>query len=113
MNGLFWVTSLNGILNACILHARGEIPIFIEKMATLQIRKLPAHIYEALKASAEKERRSLSQQAIIALAKGLDLLTDYRDRRKEVLAEIKADWGRWDHFADVDVTQWIREDRSR
>lgn len=81
-------------------------------MPALQIRKLPDNIYRALKAAAERERRSLSQQAIIALANGLNVQPDFRVSRKELLAKIKREAPRWRKLADVDVTAWVREDRD-
>lgn len=81
-------------------------------MPTLQIRKLPDSIYRALKNAAERERRSLSQQAIITLAKGLDVPLDFRERRKKVLAQIKKEAHLWKKWAHVDVAAWIREDRD-
>jgi hypothetical protein len=81
-------------------------------MPTLQIRKLPSHIYQALKKAAELERRSLSQQAIIALAKGLDIPLDFRERRKKVLDEIKKESQFFQKWGYVDVSLWIRQDRD-
>ena len=81
-------------------------------MPTLQIRKLPEDIYQALKEEAERERRSLSQQAIITLAKGLDVPLDFRERRKKVIAEIKQEVHLWKKLVNVDVAAWIREDRD-
>ena len=82
-------------------------------MPTLQIRKLPDEIYQALKTAAEGARRSLSQQAIIALAKGLDVPLDFRERRRIILREIQEDTHLWKKLENVDVAAWIREDRSR
>ena len=82
-------------------------------MPSLQIRKLPNDIYLALKAAAEQERRSLSQQAIIALAKGLEMPIDFRERRKKILTEIKEEAALWKKWANIDVATWIREDRDR
>ena len=81
-------------------------------MPTLQIRKLPDDIYQALKDEAERERRSISQQAIISLAKGLDVPVDFRERRKKIIAEIKQEVHLWKKWANVDVSAWIREDRD-
>ncbi|MCB0559459.1 MAG: hypothetical protein H6573_21115 [Lewinellaceae bacterium] len=81
-------------------------------MPTLQIRKLPDDIYQALKDEAERERRSISQQAIISLAKGLDVPVDFRERRKKIIAEIKQEVHLWKKWANVDVASWIREDRD-
>lgn len=81
-------------------------------MPSLQIRKLPEKIYQALKSEAERERRSLSQQAIISLAKGLEMTVDFRERRRKVLEEIQKEIHLWEHWAHVDVTSWIRADRD-
>lgn len=86
--------------------------LYKKTMPTLQIRKLPDYIYQALKTAAEHERRSLSQQAIITLAKGLDVPLDFRERRKEVLAEIRKEAPLWKKWAHVDVAAWTREDRD-
>ena len=42
-------------------------------MATLQVRDVPEHIYRRLADLAEKERRSLAQQTLAVLAKGLEV----------------------------------------
>ena len=80
-------------------------------MPSLQVRDLPEHIYKALKEAATAERRSLSQQAIVALAKGLNIGIDHSKRRKNLLAS----WGdqpdRLKKWSTVDVTSWVRTDR--
>jgi len=81
-------------------------------MPSLQIRKLPQHIYEAMKSAAEQERRSISQQAIIALEKGLKVPTNFKDRRRKVLAKIQKEAQLWEHLTNEDVAAWIREDRD-
>jgi len=94
------------------MHSNLCLSLHKKIMPTLQIRKLPDNIYQALKDAAERERRSLSQQAIITLAKGLDVPFDFRERRREIIAEIKREahlWGKWAH---VDVAAWVREDRD-
>jgi len=40
-------------------------------MAALQIRSLPPEVYEALAEEAKKQRRSINQQAIVTLKRGL------------------------------------------
>lgn len=82
-------------------------------MPSLQIRKLPNNLYDALKKAAERERRSMSQQAIIALAKGLNLPVDFLERRKKILSTCKKEADAWKKWENVDVTAWIREDRDR
>jgi antitoxin FitA len=79
-------------------------------MPSLQVRDLPEEIYQALKRAAQAEHRSLSQQAIVALARGLDLGVDHRKRRANLLRQWKQEpLGQWAH---VDVTAWVRADRD-
>ena len=42
-------------------------------MASLQVRELPENIYSLLKQRAEAEHRSIAQEAIVLLSKGLDM----------------------------------------
>ncbi len=81
-------------------------------MPSLQIRKLPDTIYEALKVKARNEQRSLSQQAIIALSKGLDIPFDYLKRKKKLIKEIEQDVDKWEKIRHIDVAALIREDRD-
>jgi antitoxin FitA len=81
-------------------------------MPTLQVRDVPEEIYRNLVRQAEEERRSLAQQAIVVLAKGLEVEVDPRIRRKRVLEEIKkANLGKG--LEHVDFVKMIREDRDR
>lgn len=79
-------------------------------MPSLQVRDLPEEIYQALKKAAQAEHRSLSQQAIIALARGLNLGVDHRQRRANLLEQWRQEpLGPWAH---IDITSWIRADRD-
>ncbi len=81
-------------------------------MATLQVRDVPEHIYRRLAELAEKERRSLAQQAVAVLAKGLEAEDDPKARRRRVLEEAKRlDLGRGKSLPDF--VKIIREDRER
>ncbi|MEM7657276.1 MAG: hypothetical protein AAF399_14170 [Bacteroidota bacterium] len=82
-------------------------------MPSLQVRNVPEHIYQALKAAASEERRSMSQQAIIALERGLALTPDFQERRKAFLAEMAARQKSLSKFSDVDVVGWVQADRDR
>ncbi len=80
-------------------------------MPILQIRELPEHLYEKLKAVAKSEHRSIAQQALIALAKGLEIDADPVARRKAVLDELESF-----EIPDInfpDPVELIREDRTR
>ena len=81
-------------------------------MPTLQVRDVPEHLYRRLVDLAEKERRSLAQQTVVLLAKGLDAETDPKARRRRVLEKIKQlDLGRGKSLPDA--VKMIREDRNR
>ncbi len=41
-------------------------------MASLQVRELPENIYSLLKLRTEAEHRSIAQEAMVLLAKGID-----------------------------------------
>ena len=59
-------------------------------MPSLQIRDMPLGLYEALKASAENDHRSLAQQAIVLLAAAIDDNSQSKTRRLKVLKDIQA-----------------------
>ena len=79
-------------------------------MPTLEC-DLPDLIHRRLAEEAERERRSLAQQAIVVLSQGLDL-TERQERRRRVLEESrKIDrtiTEKLPSFVDL-----IREDRDR
>ena len=58
-------------------------------MASLQIRELPENIYSLLKQRAEAEHRSIAQEAIVLLAKGLDTSTSSKERHTKLLQRIE------------------------
>ncbi len=83
-------------------------------MPSLQIRELPDPIYIKLKEQAKREARSLSQQAVVTLAKGLGIgEKDLKERRKEIIEKISRD--RIISTADdlPDPAELIRQDRER
>ncbi|MBN8707155.1 MAG: hypothetical protein J0L62_14890 [Bacteroidetes bacterium] len=79
-------------------------------MPTLQVRDLPEDIYRKLSYLAEKEHRSLAQEAIVLLKEGLENKLSNKGRRKRIL----------DEFAGLgidtrnlpDPAELIREDRD-
>jgi plasmid stability protein len=81
-------------------------------MPLLQIRNLPDDLYRTLVRKAEEERRSLSQQAIVVLAKGLEAESDPKARLRDALRRAAAiDPKRTRHL--LDPVKLIREDRDR
>ena len=80
-------------------------------MPTLQVREVPAEVYGALVEASVKERRSLAQQALVTLERGLGLAESGKARRRRVLAAIAAT-----PKPDVDLPDaatLVREDRHR
>lgn len=82
-------------------------------MSSLLVRELPEHIYRTLCREAAAPHRSLAQQAVAVLAKGLNLEIDPRIRRKAVLEAIRAEAAQRDGGGLPDPAFLIREDRDR
>lgn len=82
-------------------------------MPSLQVRELPEHIYRSLCHEAEVSHRSIAQQAVAILAKGLNLDLAPQMRRKALLAAIREGAGRQDTGGLEDPALLIREDRDR
>ena len=83
-------------------------------MPSLQVRELPDNIYRLLQEKAKVEHRSLAQEAIVTLAKGLNTTSSNKDRRKTLLQNIVAhpcSSGKMTY--DVAPVSLIREDRER
>jgi plasmid stability protein len=81
-------------------------------MPSLQIRELPPDVYEALSYRAERNGRSLAQQAIVELRRAQDV--DRRDGRQRILEQIRGRIER-DGIRDIGPVpeELIREDRRR
>ena len=82
-------------------------------MTSLQVRDLPDRIYLKLQEEARKEHRSLAQQAIAALAKGLDMEINPKKRREDLLKKLSKEPIITNNFSLPDPVQLIREDRER
>ena len=79
-------------------------------MPNLQIRDLPQEIYDALKADAQIEQRSLTQQAIVALREAQrQRRTEHRTQAVQVLRES----GRHFEFSDDAPESLVADDRKR
>lgn len=79
-------------------------------MPNLQIRDLPQDLYDALKADARIEQRSLTQQAIVALREARQKRrTDQREQAVQVLRQS----GRHFKFADDAPETLVADDRKR
>jgi hypothetical protein len=82
-------------------------------MPSLQVRELPEHIYLQLCREAEIQHRSIAQQAVAALARGLQLELDPKSRRTTLFRQINADPITLKMELPADPAQLIREDRER
>ena len=60
-------------------------------MASFQVRELTENIYSLLKQRAEAEDRSIAQEAIVLLAKGLDTSIAPKERRTKLLQKNEND----------------------
>ncbi len=82
-------------------------------MASLQIRDLPEPLYRKLLDEAKRQHRSLSQQAVAVLEKGLGISEEWRSRRRKVLAKI-VESGSISHAESLpEAVTLIKEDRAR
>ena len=82
-------------------------------MATLQVRDLPDQIYEKLKKEAKKKHRSLAQQAIITLAKGLEAPYNSKEKRLILIESLQAGNQNIKKYKLSDPVKLLREDRER
>ena len=81
-------------------------------MALVQVRDMPEHLYRLLVTQARKERRSLAQQVVATVARGLETELDARQRRRTILAAIREG----EPLARrrlSDPVKLVREDRGR
>ena len=82
-------------------------------MASLQIRDLPEPLYRKLLDEAKRQHRSLSQQAVVVLEKGLGISEEWRSRRRKVLTKI-VESDNISHAESLpDAVTLIKEDRAR
>ena len=81
-------------------------------VATLQIRDMPAEVYEALALRARSERRSLAQQAVVELGRMPELQA--RQRRLALIAELRERLQRTPAVTpSPPLVRLVREDRDR
>jgi len=82
-------------------------------MSSLQVRELPENIYYQLKKAAEQDHRSLAQQAVAVLAKGLKVSSSPKERRLELLQKIAQETMFDSTVLNTTPEVLIREDRDR
>lgn len=81
-------------------------------MASLQIRDMPDDLYESLKIKAEKDHRSLAQQAVVLLSEALKLAGRDSSRRMVAIKKIQSSKLKT-RSNDISITELIQEDRKR
>ncbi|MCB9310087.1 MAG: hypothetical protein H6567_08525 [Lewinellaceae bacterium] len=81
-------------------------------MPTLQIRDIPQDLYDRLVISAEENRRSLTQQAIVLLEVAVNEEAKAR-LKKESLNRLRQFKPFFNGVKTEDIVQTIRDDRDR
>ena len=82
-------------------------------MPSLQVREMPTVLYGALQESAKREHRSIAQQAIVTLARGIGLPDDHNERRRSLLTTIKESNICPNNLKVSSATSLVKEDRKR
>ena len=86
--------------------------MYNECMPTLQVREVPEHIYDELVRQAKRDHRSIAQQAVAILARGLDVSLDRQGRLQRAFEKAALNNPRVTN-AVLDPVQLIREDRDK
>jgi hypothetical protein len=82
-------------------------------MPSLQVRDVPEHIYQKLLADAKNQHRSLAQQAVVTLSKGLETTENPKGRRKKLMTRIRSRSPKMDSVKLKNPVDLVREDRER
>jgi antitoxin FitA len=81
-------------------------------MPLLQVRDFPADIYEEISFEAKRENRTIAQQTIVLIKKGLGEEVSLKEKRRLLFEEImKRDVP--ESAKAIDSVKLIREDRDR
>lgn len=81
-------------------------------MPLLQVRECPEDIYKKIALAAKKQNRTIAQQVVVLLEKGLGQEQSNMERRKQVLAKIESRKISA-NVKEIDEVKLIREDRDR
>lgn len=81
-------------------------------MPLLQVRNCPEDLYRRVSQSAKQENRTIAQQVIVLLSKGLGQEESNIERRRRVLERINSRKIP-QQLREADVVSLIREDRDR
>ncbi len=81
-------------------------------MPLLQVRECPEDVYKKVALVAKRQNRTIAQQVVVLLEKGLGQEESNIERRKQLLSKIESR-----HISDnvkaIDAVALIREDRDR
>ena len=81
-------------------------------MPLLQVRDFPEDIYEEIAFKAKLENRTIAQQTIVLIQKGLEREISNMERRRLALERTK-EMDIPESAKEIDFVKWIREDRDR
>ncbi|MDR0587132.1 MAG: hypothetical protein LBG26_07825 [Treponema sp.] len=81
-------------------------------MPLLQVRDFPEDVYEEITFEARQQNRTIAQQTIILIKKGLGEEISNRERRK-LAVERTSSRNVPQNVKSVDYVQFVREDRDR
>jgi hypothetical protein len=81
-------------------------------MPLLQVRNFPADIYEEISFEAKRQNRTISQQTIVLIKKGLGEEVSLKEQRRRLLDEIM-EMDVPEAAKAIDPVKLIREDRDR
>ena len=81
-------------------------------MPLLQVRDFPADVYEKIKYEATQQHRTIAQQTVVLIKRGLCEEGSNKERRRLLLEKIRKN-DVPEEVKAVDVVKWIREDRNR
>ncbi len=95
--------------SACVIHAYCILGLF---MTSLQIRDIPEDLLESLKLRAEKDHRSIAQQAIVLLSYALQTESQNTKPRIKAIQDIRSRKIKT-KSTEIDIVDLIREDRRR
>ena len=82
-------------------------------MPSLQVREMPAALYDTLQKDAKHEHRSLAQQAIVTLERGMNIGDNNPKRRQQLLKTITETKICPPNLKLTDAATVVNEDRKR
>jgi len=80
-------------------------------MALLQVRNFPDERYEEISKMARAQRRSIAQQTVLLIERGLEGGGDIGKRQRAIERTLAREVPEW--MKEVDSAALIREDRDR